>query len=53
MVRPKFAPVAILACALLAAIALLVRFNVAPDARLAVPIAALALLVVALELWRR
>ena len=54
MRRPRFAPWGLLACALLAVNALLVRFAVAPAARVALPIAALVLLAVAiaLALWR-
>jgi hypothetical protein len=51
--RPRFAVWGLLACALLAVNALLVRFDVAPLARILLPVAALALLAVALELWRR
>jgi hypothetical protein len=51
--RPGFAVWGLLACALLAVNALLVRFSVAPAARIALPVVALALLGVALVQWRR
>jgi hypothetical protein len=53
MRRPRFAVWGLLACALLAVNALLVRFAVAPTVRIVLPAAALVLLVAALELWRR
>jgi hypothetical protein len=53
MTRHRFAVWGLLACALLAANALLVRFSVAPLARLLLPVAALVLLAVALFLWQR
>jgi hypothetical protein len=53
MTRPRFAVWGLLACALLAVNALLVRFSVAPLARILLPLAALAFLGLAFELWRR
>lgn len=53
MTRTGFAVWGLLACALLAVNALLVRFAVAPLARVLLPVAALVLLAVALEQWRR
>jgi hypothetical protein len=53
MARPRFAVFGLVACALLAVNALLVRYHVAPLARILLPVAALVLLVIALEFWRR
>jgi len=51
--RPRFAPLAILACALLAVNAVLARLDAAATARLVIPCAALVILLVAFDQWRR
>jgi hypothetical protein len=51
--RPAFFPFAVWATALLAVNNLLVRLNLWPEARLVIPIVALALLGVGLTLWWR
>jgi hypothetical protein len=53
MTRPRFAVWGLLACALLAVNAILVRFSVAPLARVLLPIAALVMLAAALAHWWR
>jgi hypothetical protein len=50
---PKFIPLGLLACALLAVNALLVRFQVGAFERILIPITALLLLAIAFGQWRR
>ncbi len=52
-VRPSFAPFAIAATAILAVNNLLVTLKLWPTVRLVIPLAALALLAVAIVLWWR